>query len=175
MAGLRPSQGFTLIELVVALIVIAIIAVIAIPRFVDLSSDARIEVIEQIAVAAKAANDQVYVKSKMGSYSAKPVNGRPDLTDVDLNNDGQFDTRLKCGFLDNTDVAKQMNYSDDQIKFEYEGVDKTYFGFESDNGSIKASQCYFMYVQSWGTTNPSSCNNDQTASQPTYQVVTSGC
>ncbi|WP_199711793.1 prepilin-type N-terminal cleavage/methylation domain-containing protein [Alginatibacterium sediminis] len=169
----RISKGFSLIELVIVIIILGVLAVTAAPRFINLSSDAKIAVLKQFKASAIEVNQQMQMKAQMTSYSVQPVDGRPDLTDVDLNGDGNFDIRLKCGFLDNTDVAKRINYSDDQIGNEYEGVNYTYFGFSQSE--IKTSQCYFRYEQSYGSTNPSVCDSNDARFQPGYQLETSGC
>ncbi|MDO8425923.1 MAG: prepilin-type N-terminal cleavage/methylation domain-containing protein, partial [Deltaproteobacteria bacterium] len=38
----KSNKGFTLIELVMVIVILAILAAVAIPRFIDLQSDARI-------------------------------------------------------------------------------------------------------------------------------------
>ena len=48
MINRKVSHGFTLIELTIVIIVLGIISAIAIPRFVNLSSDARVNVLESI-------------------------------------------------------------------------------------------------------------------------------
>ncbi|WP_076410709.1 type II secretion system protein [Shewanella sp. UCD-KL12] len=171
--GYTSSQGFTLIELVVVIVILAILAITASSRFINLSVDAKDAVLQQFSSAVKEANKQMYLLSKLSSYRAKPVPGRGDLTDVDVDGDGVFETRLKCGYLDNTDVAKRLDYSDDSLGFEFEGVDKIYFGFGQQN--IKASQCYFMYQQAYGTVNPDSCDQDDPNAAPVYDVELAGC
>ncbi|USD37473.1 type II secretion system protein [Ferrimonas sp. SCSIO 43195] len=173
MNTVSPTKGFTLIELTVVLVLLGILAVVAAPRFIGLGADARAGVLTQFGAAVEEANQQMYLLSKLPSYRARPVSGRGDLTDVDVDGDGTFETRLKCGYLDNTDVAKRLDYSDDNLGFEYEGVDKVYFGFGDSN--IKASQCYFMYQQAYGTTNPPSCDRDDPNAAPNYQLEFSGC
>lgn len=44
------EKGFTLIELVVVIVLIGILAVIAAPKFIDLTSDAKSAVIKNIQV-----------------------------------------------------------------------------------------------------------------------------
>jgi len=167
------SDGFTLIELVVVIVILGILAVTSSSKFISLSGDAKDAVLQQFDASVVEANKQMYILSKLSSYRAQPVPGRGDLTDVDVDGDGVFETRLKCGYLDNTDVAKRLDYSDDRLGFEFEGVDKVYFGF--DQSDIKSSQCYFMYQQAYGTTNPTTCNQDDPKAAPVYKVVIEGC
>ena len=93
----RRHQGFTLIELVVVIVILGILAIVAAPKFLSVSTEARIAVISQLQASVKEANQLVYLKSKMPSYSVQAVSGRPDLTDVDLDGNGTYETRLKCG------------------------------------------------------------------------------
>lgn len=169
----HKQHGFTLIELVAVIVVLAIIAVVALSRFVQFSQDAKSAVLTQFSAAVKSANQHMYILSQLPNYRAQAVSGRGDLTDVDVDGDGIFETRLKCGFLDNTDVAKRLNYSDDQLGFQFEGVDKVYFGF--GDGNIKSSQCYFMYRQAYGAVNPSACSQNDPNAAPEYQIVINGC
>lgn len=158
------AQGFTLIELVTVVVILALLAAFALPRFVGLSGEARSAVVGQLAVAARSANNLVYARSKMQGFSTRVVVGRSDLLDVDLDGDGSFETRLKWGYLDNTDVEKWVE-SGDEILIQYQGIDNTYFGFDRDgNGSPSNDNCYFQYTQAADSATP-----------PTYQQVTSGC
>ncbi|GIU44296.1 type IV pilin [Shewanella sairae] len=59
----KPAQGFTLIELVVVLIVLGIIAVIALPKFVDLKTDSKIATLDGIAGAMKSGLDLIHSKA----------------------------------------------------------------------------------------------------------------
>lgn len=166
------GAGFTLIELIAVILVLALLSVLAASRFIGMSRESKLAVLKQFSASVKSANQQMYLLSKMPSYKAKPVSGRGDLTDVDIDGDGVFETRLKCGYLDNTDVTKRLNYSSESIEYKEEGADKIYFGFEGVD--IKASQCYFMYQQAYGPTVKSSCSQDDPLAVPVYQVEASG-
>lgn len=48
--ALNHNKGFTLIELVVVIIILAILAVTAAPKFINLSTDARIAALNGAAI-----------------------------------------------------------------------------------------------------------------------------
>ncbi len=67
----RPlrHRGFTLIELVVVILVLGVIAVIAAPRFINLSSDAKISVLQSIAGDMKSIVTIVHAKATIDNTS----------------------------------------------------------------------------------------------------------
>ena len=100
----QKSAGFTLIELIAVIVLLGILSVAALPRYIDISSDAHAQVIKQVKAAAQSANYFIQLKAQMPSYAVQAVPGRSDLKDIDLDGDGNYDIRLKCDFLDNTDI-----------------------------------------------------------------------
>ena len=106
----------------------------------------------------------------MDSYSAQQVPNRADLIDIDMNLDGvfdhqdEFDVRLKWFYIDNTHIAKLVDYSDEFV-LEERGITDTYIGYDqNNNGQISDDQCYFRYIQA-------SFSGDT----PEYDIVDSGC
>ncbi|MDO6638908.1 MULTISPECIES: prepilin-type N-terminal cleavage/methylation domain-containing protein [unclassified Shewanella] len=157
-------NGFTLIELVVVIIILAVIAIIAAPKFINFATEARINALSQLQSSVKAANTLVYARTQMPSISTRSVPGRDDLTDIDLEGDGSFNTRLINGYLDNTDIEKWIVSMDDW-EIQYRGAPETYIGYDlNDDGEVRDDNCYFLYTQASSEANP-----------PTYQVSTSGC
>ncbi|WP_298444083.1 type II secretion system protein [uncultured Ferrimonas sp.] len=58
----RIQQGFTLIELVVVIVILGILAAVAAPKFIDISSDAHVAKLNAMAGSMKSAN--AFIRSK---------------------------------------------------------------------------------------------------------------
>ncbi|CAK0742291.1 hypothetical protein CCP3SC15_110005 [Gammaproteobacteria bacterium] len=61
----KKDQGFTMIELVMVIVVLAVLASFALPKFVDLAADAGIQ---GNAYKAQAANHKADVKTVCNTY-----------------------------------------------------------------------------------------------------------
>lgn len=71
----RKSQGFTLIELVIVIAIIGILSAVAIPKFINLSSNAQTAATNAIAGALGAANASNYAARKLsGSLGVAVTN-----------------------------------------------------------------------------------------------------
>ncbi len=145
---LRSTKGFTLIELVVVIVILGILAAVAVPKFIGMSADARISVLQQVRGSIHSADIMVRAKALTG-ISSQEVAGRSDLLDVDVDGDGTFETRLKNEHLDNTDIQKWVDMSDNLLLETASGdADHTWIGFDlDDDGSVSDQNCFFLYTQ----------------------------
>lgn len=66
----NPSAGFTLIELVIVIVILGILAAAALPRFSDLSTDARVASVNGLAGAIRSASAIAHATQLAKGYSA---------------------------------------------------------------------------------------------------------
>ncbi len=76
----NSRAGFTLVELITVIVILGILSAFAIPKFIDISHDARKATVEAVRGAIKSAANLVYAKSVLAGvqnkeFSSVNVNG----------------------------------------------------------------------------------------------------
>jgi MSHA pilin protein MshA len=78
---MRNNQaGFTLIELVIVIIILGVLSVVAIPKFIDLSSDAKTAATNAVAASLSAANSINYGSRKANSSKGVAISNCTDMS-----------------------------------------------------------------------------------------------
>lgn len=168
---MQKSKGFTLVELVIVIVILGILAVTAAPKFLNLSSDAKISTVNGVQGALKSANAVLYSKAVLASEHKKAsgsvtvdgtaialVNGyvAPTKAAVEsvLDIEGGFEVLLA------TDIAG--TYTNSPANVTVAATDIVIY-----TGSAvptTTSACMLVYT--------AAANN---TAKPTYKLVTSGC
>ncbi|GIU11207.1 MULTISPECIES: type IV pilin protein [unclassified Shewanella] len=81
MRSFKGREGFTLIELVVVIIVLGILAVIALPKFIDFRTDADISVLKGMQGSLKSARDLVAAQIALRPENLNNAQSRFTLED----------------------------------------------------------------------------------------------
>jgi prepilin-type N-terminal cleavage/methylation domain len=136
----RKENGFTLIELVMVIVILGILAAFALPRFANLSSDARIATLDGAIGAVKSAAAIAHARWLANGDGATSI--KLDGISVNMSNQG-YPTQATGGI----DVAAQIK--DDFTLDATGGTNSTArITPNSANGTIA---CYFEYDETDGT------------------------
>ena len=153
----NQQAGFTLIELVVVIVILGILSAVAAPRFIDLSSDARIAALEGLAGTLLSASNLVLAKAN--------INGVVDqaTANIDIDSDGINDVAIMFGYPtgDRTagianviDLADDWAFGDNNggtggTEFYITSSDIAGFsGVTNNNIRIRSPNCYIAYIPS---------------------------
>ena len=98
----KRQQGFTLIELVVVIVLLGILAVIALPRFINLSDDAHLGTVEGTAAALKIGVKSIEALAQVNNVST----GTRDLP-------GSFNDAVDRTFVSNNDYRNLLKIKTD--------------------------------------------------------------
>ena len=86
----QKQQGFTLIELIIVIVILGILAVTVAPKFLNLSTDARIATLESLEGSMRSASNLVNLKAR--------IEDKTDcLTNPTIEAGGESIT-LRCGY-----------------------------------------------------------------------------
>lgn len=168
----NSQTGFTLIELIIVIVILGILAVSAAPRFIDISSDAKIASLESMGGAIMSASKLVYAKAAVQGLTSI------DSTTIDLDNDGVADIETAYGYPSGSRTNGISQVMDSN--FEIDWIWSTQYGdaifyltlasLTHTSGAyvnrnlIMATNCYIAYTEA-------AANN----AAPTLELVTTGC
>ena len=71
---LKNNRGFTLIELIIVIVILGILAVVAAPRFIDLSRDAKIATMNSLGGQVKGTINLAQAKARVSGLSPVATN-----------------------------------------------------------------------------------------------------
>jgi MSHA pilin protein MshA len=104
--AMKNQKGFTLIELVVVIIILGILAVVALPKFINLQGDARVSTLAGAKAAIQGSNTLVYSKAAIAGEDRKGGADVADRGSVDIGDNVSVVTQFGYLQANSVDILK---------------------------------------------------------------------
>jgi len=167
------NSGFTLIELVVVIVILGILGAVAVPRFVDLSTEANISALQGLEGAMQSAGVIVFAKAA--------TQGQQDVASgsVDTDGDGVGDIETEFGYPSDsrtegmtlalgpgfaTSWAWSTRLGPQRIVVASAGKSTSGPGQKVNNVPITTNNCYLTYIAP-----------TEVGGAPSISLTTTGC
>jgi MSHA pilin protein MshA len=159
MGPYNKQNGFTLIELIIVIVILGILSVVAAPRFIDLSSDAKIAVLNSLSGQFKSTVNLVQMKAR--TKGLKPVENNSGVLQAAYLVDFGFgsveiDYRNLCpeSIGESGDQLEMLDFLEISDDFETRVNNQhTLIGYTvPSSGTPTTEGCYLIY-DSFGTPN----------------------
>lgn len=151
------AKGFTLIELIIVVVILGILSVVAVPKFIDMSSDARIATLESLEGSMRAASELVNYKAR--------IERKTDCSTDPTIQMGSETITLRCGYpCPHPSGITRVVVTDSPFTWV---------------GGNCAGQLGAVEVQISNASNPSNCKiryaSARSTRPPSFTLTTDGC
>jgi len=155
----NKNTGFTLIELIIVIVILGVLAAVAAPKFLDISSDAKIAVLNSLSGQFKSTINLVQAKARVKGLRAVATNPGSIQTDyiVDFGfGSVEIDWRNLCPESEGEggDQLEMLDFLDISDDFETRVNNQyTLIGYKiPSSGTPTTEGCYLIY-DSFGSPN----------------------
>jgi len=139
------------VELVVVTLLIATLTAAALPRFLDVGTDARIKAVLYTAAQLDLTVKQVRLAAMMPGAQLRPSGLNSDQSVLDINNNGAVDSDdilLINQNVDNSDVIKIFDVDGSMVLQEGPSNNQVHIGYDRlGNGNIRGGNCRVYFRQ----------------------------